>query len=117
MTRGLRRVLEVAAVATLLPFRCALGAGDPNERWVEVRSAHFVVSSNAGDREARRIADQFEQIRALFSAAATIFPCSLRLSRHGIARPSRINLPNDSLRFANRVLRDFRLKRRALSIL
>jgi tetratricopeptide (TPR) repeat protein len=61
--------LGVAAVATLLPFCCALGAGDPNEGWVEVRSAHFVVSSNAGDREARRIADQFEQIRGLFHAA------------------------------------------------
>jgi tetratricopeptide (TPR) repeat protein len=69
MTRGLRRVLAVAAVATLLLFRCASGAGDPNQGWVEVRSAHFVVSSNAGEREARRIADQFEQIRALFHAA------------------------------------------------
>jgi tetratricopeptide (TPR) repeat protein len=69
MTRGLRRALGVAAVATLLPFHCAFGAGDPNDGWVEVRSAHFVVSSNAGDREARRIADQFEQIRALFHAA------------------------------------------------
>src|SRR5260221_6421015 len=69
MTRGLRRVLGVAAVATLIPFCCASGAGAPNAGWVEVRSAHFVVSSNAGDREARRIADQFEQIRALFHAA------------------------------------------------
>jgi tetratricopeptide (TPR) repeat protein len=69
MMRGLRRVLAVAAVAMLLPFRFALGAGDPNEGWVEVRSAHFVVSTNASEKEARRIADQFEQIRALFHAA------------------------------------------------
>src|SRR5260221_11918376 len=69
MTRGLRRVLGVAAVATLIPFCCASGAGAPNAGWVEVRSAHFVVSSNAGEKEARRIADQFEQIRALFHAA------------------------------------------------
>src|SRR5260370_5473911 len=69
MTRGLRRVLGVAAVATLIPLCCASGAGAQNAGWVEVRSAHFVVSSNAGDREARRIADQFEQIRALFHAA------------------------------------------------
>ncbi len=34
-----------------------------------MRSAHFVVASNAGEKEARRIADQFEQIRALFHAA------------------------------------------------
>src|ERR1700730_10775180 len=69
MTRGLQRALGVAAVATLLPFRCALGAGDPNVGWIEVRSAHFVVSTNAGEKEARRIADQFEQIRTLFHTA------------------------------------------------
>ena len=47
----------------------ALGAGDPNQGWIEVRSPHFVVASNAGEKEARRIADQFEQIRALFHTA------------------------------------------------
>lgn len=34
-----------------------------------MRSPHFVVSSNAGEKEARRVADQFEQIRALFHTA------------------------------------------------
>jgi hypothetical protein len=34
-----------------------------------VRSPHFVVASNAGEKEARRVADQFEQIRALFHTA------------------------------------------------
>jgi Flp pilus assembly protein TadD len=67
MTRGLRRVLR-AAVAILLPCCGAVGAGDPNLGWIEVRSPHFVVSSNAGEKEGRRIADQFEQIRALFHA-------------------------------------------------
>ena len=52
----------------MLPCGGAWGAGDPNLGWVEVRSPHFVVSSNAGEKEARRIADQFEQIRALFHA-------------------------------------------------
>jgi Flp pilus assembly protein TadD len=68
MIRGLRRVLSLAALATL-PWPIAFGAGDPNLGWIEVRSAHFVVSTNAGEKEARRIADQFEQIRALFHAA------------------------------------------------
>jgi tetratricopeptide (TPR) repeat protein len=68
MTRGLRQVLLLAALATLLPFR-ALGAGDPNLGWIEVRSPHFLVATNAGEKEGRRIADQFEQIRALFHAA------------------------------------------------
>src|SRR6267143_5293730 len=69
MTRRLRRAMGFAAFATLLPCTGALGASDPNQGWLEVRSPHFVVSSNAGEKEARRIADQFEQIRALFHAA------------------------------------------------
>lgn len=47
----------------------AFGASDPNQGWIEVRSPHFVVASNAGEKEARRIADQFEQIRTLFHTA------------------------------------------------
>jgi tetratricopeptide (TPR) repeat protein len=63
--------LKYAAFAALaiLPCSGAFGASDPNQGWIEVRSAHFVVSTNAGEKEARRIADQFEQIRALFHAA------------------------------------------------
>lgn len=34
--------------------------------WLEVRSPHFVVVSNAGEKQARRVAGQFEQIRAVF---------------------------------------------------
>ena len=37
------------------------------DHWVEVRSAHFTVHSNASDSEARRIANQIEEIRAVFS--------------------------------------------------
>ena len=69
MTGRLRHVLWLAALATLLPCTGALGASDPNQGWIEVRSPHFVVSSNAGEKEARRVADQFEQIRALFHTA------------------------------------------------
>jgi tetratricopeptide (TPR) repeat protein len=69
MTRGLRREARFAAVATLLACAGAFGSSDPNQGWIEVRSAHFVVASNAGEKEARRIADQFEQIRSLFHAA------------------------------------------------
>ena len=68
MIRGLRLASRLAALA-VLPCCGAFGAGDPNLGWIEVRSAHFVVSTNAGEKEGRRIADQFEQIRALFHAA------------------------------------------------
>src|SRR5260370_42005592 len=69
MTRRLRRLWGLAAFLTLLPCPGALGASDPNQGWIEVRSPHFVVSSNAGEKEARRIADQFEQISAMFHTA------------------------------------------------
>jgi tetratricopeptide (TPR) repeat protein len=36
------------------------------DTWIEVRSPNFVVISNAGDKEARKIADQFEQFREVF---------------------------------------------------
>jgi Flp pilus assembly protein TadD len=68
MIRGLRLMLSLGAVATLAC--CGVfAAGDPNLGWIEVRSPHFVVSTNSGEKEARRIADQFEQIRSLFHVA------------------------------------------------
>ena len=38
-------------------------------RWVEIRSPNFLVVSNGGERPARRIAGQFEQIRAVFKTS------------------------------------------------
>ena len=40
----------------------------------------------------------------------------LRLARHGVARPARIDLPHDALGLGDSVLGDFRLPRGALSI-
>lgn len=54
-------------VIGLSPLASAHASGSSG--WVEVRSPHFVVVSNAGEREARQTAVQFEQIRALFRAA------------------------------------------------
>jgi TonB family protein len=36
------------------------------QEWVEVRSPNFIVVSNAGEKQARKIAVQFEQIRSVF---------------------------------------------------
>jgi Tfp pilus assembly protein PilF len=44
-------------------------AASAADNWIEVRSPHFTVDSDAGEKEARRIADQFEQIRQMFHAA------------------------------------------------
>jgi tetratricopeptide (TPR) repeat protein len=51
-----------AAAASLL-------ASDKPEAWVEVTTPHFSVMCNDGDKTARRIADQFEQVRLLYSKA------------------------------------------------
>jgi tetratricopeptide (TPR) repeat protein len=36
------------------------------QTWIEWRSSHFVVVSNANEHEAHQVADQFEMIRAVF---------------------------------------------------
>jgi len=41
-------------------------AHDKPENWLEVRSQHFTVVTNANERTGRRIADQFERMRSVF---------------------------------------------------
>ncbi|GAC1702853.1 MAG: hypothetical protein NVS9B4_09240 [Candidatus Acidiferrum sp.] len=43
--------------------------GDSNLPWVELRSPHFTVASDAGERQARKIAEQFELFRATLQGA------------------------------------------------
>jgi tetratricopeptide (TPR) repeat protein len=38
------------------------------EPWVEVRTPHFIVASDGGEKTARRVADQFELVRRVFQA-------------------------------------------------
>jgi len=37
-----------------------------HENWIEVKSPHFTIYSNAGEHEGRKVAREFEQIRAMF---------------------------------------------------
>lgn len=41
------------------------------EGWIEVQTPHFVVLTNSGEKQGRRIADQFERMRSVFHK---IFP-------------------------------------------
>jgi tetratricopeptide (TPR) repeat protein len=41
-------------------------ASDSNEHWLQVRSPHFVVLTDSNEKQARRIAGQFEQMRSVF---------------------------------------------------
>ena len=65
------RRYTIGALAGLWTAACCVQAvradGLPGGKWVEVRSPHFVVVSNAGRRPARKIAEHFEQIRELFT--------------------------------------------------
>jgi tetratricopeptide (TPR) repeat protein len=54
-----------------LLLACCLSAATPvlgasHEVWFEAKSPHFVVVCNAGEKQARRTARQFEQIRSVF---------------------------------------------------
>ena len=66
MTSGLH-LLRSIAVASL--FFLAPVAANAADNWIEVRSQHFTVNTNAGEKDARKIADQFEQIRQMFHSA------------------------------------------------
>src|SRR4029077_10009386 len=51
-------------------FAAALApARDKPENWLEVRSQHFAVVTNANEKTGRRIADQFERMRSVFHQA------------------------------------------------
>jgi|tagenome__1003787_1003787.scaffolds.fasta_scaffold20990102_2 hypothetical protein len=48
---------------------CSFAAAEKQESWLEVRSPHFVVVTNANEKNGRRIADQFERMRSVFHVA------------------------------------------------
>ena len=62
-----RRVFGASLLLLLAGVACP--AADKADRWIEVRSPHFTVMSNASEKQARHSAAQFEQFRAVFRAA------------------------------------------------
>jgi len=53
-------LLAILCSAVLAPAR------DKPENWVQVRSPHFTIVSNSNEKQARRVADQFERMRSVF---------------------------------------------------
>jgi hypothetical protein len=54
-------------VLVLILFSTALSsARDEAENWIEVRSQHFSVVTNANEKQGRHVADQFERMRSVF---------------------------------------------------
>ncbi len=67
-----QRMLKYLAVL-LLFATLPVGARASNDHWFVVHSTHFTVLTDASDKQARRIADQFERMRAVFH---TLMPAS-----------------------------------------
>jgi tetratricopeptide (TPR) repeat protein len=64
----LRATLRVLVVTLLIVLPAARFAA-AKDAWIEVRTPNFTVISNAGEKEGRKIADQFEEIREVFHSA------------------------------------------------
>lgn len=64
--------LRQAAVILLVVFVSSLALTAKTDPWVEVRSPNFTIVCNAGEKQARRTALQFEEIRAVFRQSITI---------------------------------------------
>ena len=53
------------ACLMVFAFSSAL-RGEHHENWIEIKSPHYTIYSNSGEHDGRRVAAQFEEIRALF---------------------------------------------------
>jgi len=64
MPRRIAAIFCICATLWILPGAPMRAAR--HDAWVEVRSPNFIIVSNAGEKQARRTAIQFEQIHTLF---------------------------------------------------
>ena len=67
--RGFTLALLAVPLLLLLVHFSAVVTAAGNDTWIEIRSPHFVVVSNAGEKKARRTAGDFERIRTVFLSA------------------------------------------------
>jgi tetratricopeptide (TPR) repeat protein len=57
---------KLLATLLFLGISSSALAGDSTVHWLEVQSPHFVVLTDSNEKQARRIAGQFEEMRAVF---------------------------------------------------
>ena len=57
------------AVLLLTLLAWASGLLGADDDWLEIRSPHFRVISNAGEKRGREVALRFEDVRSLFARA------------------------------------------------
>jgi tetratricopeptide (TPR) repeat protein len=58
------RALSLACLMSLA--LAATTRAEHRENWIEIKAPHYIIYSNAGEHDGRRVAAQFEEIRALF---------------------------------------------------
>jgi Protein of unknown function (DUF1570) len=66
------RTNRIVTLACGIALFCSPALAAKQQTWVEVRSPHFIVVSNAGEKRARETAIHFEQIRTFFRQVITI---------------------------------------------
>ena len=64
-------VTKLVLVATVAIACVRVAVGSTPSRWVEARSTHFVVLTDSSERDAQRLASQFERMHLVFH---TLFP-------------------------------------------
>ena len=62
-------VMRHPVLTFVLLLASLASASDKPESWLEIRSPHFIVVSNANEKQARGVAGQFERMRAVFHTA------------------------------------------------
>src|SRR6202453_1096890 len=69
MSRGTS--IPISALALILslssPSSSSFAATEEKSPWLEIRSTHFVVITDAGEKKGREVALRFEQMRAVFA--------------------------------------------------
>src|SRR5262245_8407169 len=60
--------MRAGSLVLMVTLGVSASAAAADDRWIEVKSAHFTVVSNASDSRAINVAWQFEQIRAAIQA-------------------------------------------------
>src|SRR5512142_1668191 len=66
-----RRTTPCLAALAMILARASAWPREKPDVWLEARSPHFLVATNGSDKQARRVAAQFERIRAAFQM---VFP-------------------------------------------
>jgi tetratricopeptide (TPR) repeat protein len=63
----MRKAIAGTILSSMLVFAGAkVASGAAPERWVEARSTHFTVLTDAGEKQAQRVASQFERMHMVF---------------------------------------------------